>query len=142
MTPHIRKLKWERVDNSFDLKVTNPNEVDVNKLKILLTTVKDTKSWGRYFNKHASQEFHRWLDDLDTPLKEQAYARLSNWFLCDMQFIRETDLAKAALELWKAMFCTIPERRLTDPKRDDKILRGEFDLWWPKQQECQQNEAN
>jgi hypothetical protein len=137
MTRNLKKLKWERVDDSFDLRIVNPEVLNPHFLKVLFRGVEHTKSWGRYFSSEAKNEFKRWLDNVDTPLKEQAYARLSNWFLCDMKFIRETDLAKAASQFWDSLFCSKPDRRLTSPKKDHKILKEEFDLWWPKQLRCQ-----
>jgi hypothetical protein len=126
----------------FDLKLLNPETIstDVQKeIKKRLKIVKNTKSWGRHFNQEASSEFNRWLHNLDTPLKEQAYARLSNWFLCDRKFIRETDLGIASGYFWDALFCIRPEKRLTKPERDHKILPEEFALWWPKQLRCQED---
>jgi len=133
------KLKWKRVDDSYDLELVNPEITSTRVLKKLLVVVEDIESWGRHFNQEASSEFDRWLQKLDTPLKEQAYARLSNWFLCGMKFIRETDLGIASGYFWDALFCTRPEKRLTKPERDHKILREEFALWWPKQLRCQED---
>jgi len=134
-----KKLKWKRVDDSYDLELVNPEIMSTRVLKKLLVVVEDIESWGRHFNLEASSEFDRWLQNLDTPLKEQAYARLSNWFLCDMKFIRETDLGIASGYFWDVLFCTRPEKRLTKPKRDHKILREQFALWWPKQLRCQKD---
>ena len=135
----FKKLKWKRVDDSYDLELVNPEITSTRVLKKLLVVVEDIESWGRHFNQEASSEFNRWLQNLDTPLKEQAYARLSNWFLCDMKFIRETDLGIASGYFWDALFCTRPKKRLTKPERDHKILREEFALWWPKQLRCQED---
>ena len=133
-----KKLKWEQVANSYDLKLINPEIANTRILKKLLMVVEDIESWGRHFNQEASIEFNRWLRNLDTPLKEQAYARLSNWFLCDRDFIRKTDLGVASGYFWDALFCIRPEKRLTKPERDHKILRENFALWWPKQLRCQE----
>ncbi|KPL25349.1 MAG: hypothetical protein AMJ75_01345 [Phycisphaerae bacterium SM1_79] len=140
MAKNQKKLKWEQLDGCFDLRLLNPETIGTNVHKAIkerLKIVKDTKSWGRHFSKEASTEFDRWLKRLNTPLKAQAYARLSNWFLCDMPFIRKTDLAVASQNLWNALFCSKPEQRLTSPKRDHKILHEKFVLWWTKQQKCQ-----
>jgi len=139
MTKESKKLKWQRVDDSFDLKLVNPDSANTDVLKSLLNIVEKTKSWGRHFCKDASTEFNRWLQNLSTPLKAQAYARLSNWFLCDKEFIRRTDLARASKNFWNALFCVSPEKRLTDPKKDHVILSEEFVLWWPKQSRCQED---
>ena len=134
-----KKLKWQRVADSFDLRVVNPEVLNRNVLKTLLSCVEHTKSWGRNFSRPAKNEFLRWLDNCDTPLREQAYARLSNWFLCDMEFIRKTDLAKAALQFWDALFCSRPKHRLTSPEKDHKIRPEKFILWWPEQLRCQKD---
>jgi hypothetical protein len=139
MTKKSKKLKWERVDDSYDLKLVNPETMNTRITKKLLMTVEDIESWGRHFNQEASIEFNRWLRNLNTPLKEQAYARLSNWFLCDREFIRKTDLGVASGYFWDALFCTRPKKRLTDPKRDYKVLPEKFALWWPKQLKCQKD---
>ena len=135
----FKKLKWKQVNDSYDLELVNPEITSTRVLKKLLVVVEDIESWGRHFNQEASSEFNRWLQNLDTPLKEQACARLSNWFLCDMKFIRETDLGIASGYFWDALFCTRPEKRLTKPERDHKILPEEFALWWPKQLRCQED---
>ena len=138
----LEKLKWDKDSGCFDLKLLNPETIstDVQKeIKKCLKIVKNTKSWGRHFCQEASSEFNRWLHNLDTPLKEQAYARLSNWFLCDMPFIPKTDLGIASGYFWDVLFCTRPEKRLTKPERDHKILSEEFALWWPKQLGCQED---
>ena len=135
----FKKIKWKRVDDSYDLELVNPEITSTRVLKQILVIVGDIESWGKHFNQEASSEFNRWLQNLDTPLKEQAYARLSNWFLCDMKFIRETDLGIASGYFWDALFCIRPEKRLTKPERDHKILPEEFALWWPKQLRCQED---
>ncbi len=134
-----KKFKWKRVDNSYDLELLNPEITSTRVLKKLLLVVEDIESWGKHFNQEGFSEFDRWLQNLDTPLKEQAYARLSNWFLCGMKLIRETDLGIASGYFWDILFCTRPEKRLTKPERDHKILREEFALWWPKQLRCQED---
>jgi len=136
-----QRLRWKRAscrDDCFDLELTNPEALDVDRCRQLLEAV-TTEDGIRppYFNKDASKEFHRWLSNLDTPLQEQAYARLSNWFLTDKEFCRNSPLGQSALELWNTLFCAKPDIRLTNPKKDYKILRERFDLWWPSQLDCQ-----
>lgn len=133
--------QWEKASelpDCFELQLTNPNAINVKNFQNLFKIVEEADGiWPRHFNSVASTEFKRWFSNLNTPLQEQAYARLSNWFLTDKEICRNAPLGQAAKEFWKAMFCAVPERRLTDPKRDEKILSDEFKLWWPKQQKCQ-----
>ena len=98
------KLIWKQLDQTFDLQLKNPDMVHNNEIKKLnkyFKIVKETESWGRYFCKEAIDEFERWLKTMRTPLKEQSYARLSNWFLTSPKFIRKSPLGIAALEFWK-----------------------------------------
>lgn len=134
-----KKLKWERVDDGYDLILVNPEIKSTRVLKLFFMVVEDIESCGKHFNQPASIEFNRWLRNLDTPLKEQAYARLSNWFLCNQNFIRESDLGLASGYFWDILFCTRPEERLTKPEKDHKILHEKFVLWWPKQLRCQED---
>lgn len=126
-----KRLQWKRParrKDCFDLILMNPGVLDVARCRQLLEVVQS------HFDTDASREFQRWLGNLDTPLGEQAYARLSNWFLTDEE---HSPLAEAARELWRDLFCAIPDRRLTDPNRDYKILRERLRLWWSKQWDCQ-----
>lgn len=136
-----RRLRWERAahrEDCFDLTLMNPGVLDVTHCTQLLADVrtKDGVHPPR-FNRHQGRELQKWLDNLNTPLREQAYAALSNWFLTDTEHCKSSPLADAARELWNALFCAMPDRRLTDPKRDYKILPERFYLWWPKQRDCQ-----
>jgi len=143
MTKQVQKLKWERVGDSFDLVVENPNSVDVYNLRRLLTIVEDSSAnWRKNmrFNQRAAKAFRWWFYNPKAPLPGYAYALLSNWFLTRLKFIRESPRGQAALKLWSVLFCEIPkipEGRLTDPKLDYKILPEKFELWWPKQLRCQ-----
>src|SRR4030042_1683804 len=132
---------WERasmLEDCFDLQLTTTRGLDIDRCQQLVEALeKEDGIWPRHFNTDASKEFHRWLSNSDSPLQEQAYARLSNWFLTDKEFCRNSPLGQAALELWNALFCVKPDIRLTNPKRDYKILSEKFAVWWPKQLNCQ-----
>ena len=143
MTQHIRKLKWERVNNSFDLRLINPDSTNVNVFKELLFNVERPKSdYKKDFNKRASKLFKQWFDShCREPLPESAYALLSNWFLGEGPY-QGKSRAMAAETLWEALFCEKPEHRLTNWRiSGSKIVPERYKLWWPKQQECQQNET-
>jgi hypothetical protein len=136
------KLKWQHIGPNFDLALKNPESVNITSLHKLLKNVEESSAnWRKdmHFNTRASEAFIDWLGAPSMPLPGYAYALLSNWFLTGLKFVRESPRGNAALEMWNNLFCAIPERRLTDPKRNDKIILHEFDLWWPKQQECQED---
>ena len=135
----FEKFKWERVGESYDLKLLNPEITSPGVLEKLFAIAEGIESCGKHLHRDSSNEFNRWFQNMDTPLKEQAYARLSNWFLCDMPFIPKSDLGLASRYFWDTLFCSKPEKRLTDPKKDHKVLPERFDLWWPNQQKCQKD---
>ena len=138
MTEKSKKLKWEQVIDCFDLKATNTQEINVKKLKEFLQNVKrNYPDYKKPFSKKASGLFERWFREPERPLHGSAYGLLSNWFLTSSP-ASKTTRAKHALDLWRALFCAMPERRLTSSKRNDKILKEEFNFWWPKQQKCQE----
>ncbi|MCL5279993.1 MAG: hypothetical protein M1376_08820 [Planctomycetes bacterium] len=136
-----QRLQWTRASSRqdrFDLKLMNPEVLDVAHCKQILREV-ETRD-GRnppHFSTDADREFRRWLDDLDSPLREQAYARLSNWFLTHKDDCKSSPLAEAARELWNALFCAEPGDRLTSPEAGHKMLPEKFDRWWSKQSACQ-----
>jgi len=137
---NFQRPKWKVASLiGCDLQLENPGALDIDRCRQLIEALdKEDGIWPRHFNTDASKEFHRWLSNLNTPLREQAYARLSNWFLTDKESCRNSPLGQVALELWNALFCSKPDIRLTNSKRDHKILRERFELWWPKQSDCQE----
>ena len=139
-----QKLKWGLMGQGFNLKLIypRPDSVDLVTFAKLLTAVEDSSANWRedmHFNTRASDAFKEWFGDPSEPLPEYAYALLSNWFLTRLKFIRESPRGHAALAMWNALFCAVPEGRLTDPKRNDKVLPEVFGLWWDKQLKCQEN---
>lgn len=136
-----QRPQWRRAsvhEDRFDLELMNPEAIHLAGYRELLNTVLAADGGNpSHFNKDASREFQRWLDAPNTPLREQAYARLSNWFLTDKEDNRSSSLAGAASNLWDALFCIKPVKRLTNPKANHKILPERFDLWWSKQMDYQ-----
>jgi hypothetical protein len=134
------KIKWRRVGTSFDLERMNEGSIDKDCFRRLLSGVETASAnWrkGMHFNQRAYKAFEDWIEGRSDKLPGFAYALLSNWFLTSLKFIRESPRGQAALRFWKVLFCEIPQKRLTDPKRNDKILHERFQFWWDKQQECQ-----
>jgi len=139
--PDHAVLRWRRaamLRSRFDLELENPHTLDTEHIRRLLGTVtRANGGWPAHFCSEAATEFGRWLASPRTPLRAQAYARLSNWFLTSKELYRNSPLSRAAAELWDVLFCARPVDRLTDPKLDHKILPDEFDRWWTTQQGCQ-----
>lgn len=137
---NFEKPIWEKIPGSYDLKVKNPQAVDVVNFSKLLKDVEDSSAnWRKNirFNQRAAKAFCQWFCNPKASLPGYAYALLSNWFLTSLKFVRKSPRGVAALKFWKAMFCAVPEKRLTCPKRNYKIRSGEFALWWEKQKDCQ-----
>jgi hypothetical protein len=138
-----KKLKWQLINERYDLIVKNPEVVDVSHLANLFEVVEDgSANWRKNmrFNQRAAEAFRQWFCNPRAALPGYAYALLSNWFLTSLKFIRESPRGQAALKLWSALFCAIPEipeGRLTDPELDYKILPEKFKLWLLKQLRCQ-----
>jgi len=132
-------FRWERVNkHSYDLILVNPETIEGETreaLTALLNNVCDEHYCDKALSDDAVKEFRRWLEEPETPLQEQAYARLSNWFLTDYHggSARISDLGVACGEFWDALFCTRPKDRLTAPLKDHKILPEEFETWWAHQ---------
>ena len=131
-----QELQWERVGSNYDLRLVNGKITDANVQEILERVTK-TESLRKHFSGAASKEFERWLEKPGTPLKEHAYARLSNWFLCEQEWVPKTLLGIACGDFWDALFCVRPKKRLTNPDKNYKIRKERFDPWWSEQKRCQ-----
>jgi len=142
MIKRCEKIKWERVGTSFDLVRVKTGSIDKGCFRRLLSEVETASAnWrkGMHFNQRAYKAFEDWIDEPSRPLPGFAYALLSNWFLTSLKFIRESPRGEAALRFWNRLFCVIPKERITDTKRDEKILHEKFRLWWDKQQKFQRS---
>jgi len=142
MTQHPKKLKWERVNNSFDLRVKNFGKIDKDKLIKLFEDVESSKCFHQHISaKRFLIPFKKWLEDTKRPLQGETYAVLSNWFKTRKARVPESQLGENAKKLWEALFCAVPQDRLTSPEpgENHKILPEEFALWWPRQLRCQQD---
>jgi hypothetical protein len=128
------ELRWERVGDTFDLKVVNTANVNVGELSQLLEDVaRDRPDFRKPFSRDATEYFREWLRDPEkNPLCQGAYCLLSNWFLTSSP-ARKSTRAGCARALWKALFRIVPKRRLTDPKNNRKALPDEFRRWWRKE---------
>lgn len=135
-----RKLQWEQVSGTFDLKAINVSEINRTNLRNLLKKVKaDYSDYKKPFSKDASKYLREWLDQPGQVLKEAAYCLLSNWFLTECSASKSTRAFHAG-NLWDALFCIRPDRRLTDWRISGrKVIPYKFRQWWKKQQKCQKD---
>ena len=135
-----KKLKWERLGNSFDLICLNPDDLDRKTARILLPKINVIyKDFKKPFDKCASKLWQEWIENPSQPLQEKAYCVLSNWFLGEGP-AKTAIRAGLALILWHKLFCAIPDSRLTDWKiSDSKVIPCRFERWWIKQQQCQKD---
>ena len=138
-----KKLIWEKAydyENCFDLRVQNPDDVDKDFLMELLKVV-DKAPAGQNFNKRAFRLFRTWVINPSEILPKFAFEKLDSWSFSEGNTAKGTDKQAAAQRLWDALFCARPDgnRRITESK-NGKIRSEEFNLWWPKQKECQQIE--
>lgn len=143
MIKRCEKIKWGRVGTSFDLVPANPESIDKGYFRRLLSEVETASAnWRKdiHFNQRAYKAFEKWIVNPSRPLHGCAYALLSNWFLTSLKFVRESPRGQAALRFWEFLFCAIPQERITDPERNDKILQEKFRSWWNRQQECQRSD--
>jgi len=135
-----KKLKWKRVNDSFDLQLVNFKDIDVEELRKLLQSVeRDNPEYDKNFSKDASKYFRQWFAKPAQSLKEAAYCLLSNWFLTENSASRSTRALYAG-NLWDALFCVRPKKRLTDWRISGrKVVSQGFYKWWNKQQKCQED---
>lgn len=143
-----KKLKWERIGDSHDLRLVNVADANRSEIKKLLQQVeKDDPDFAIPFSRNASTLFRKWLDELRhdperNRLTEKACSLLNNWFLGEGP-AREKTRALHAGKLWDVLFCARPDERWTDWRiSEEKVAPDKmavWDKWWKKQQECQKD---
>jgi hypothetical protein len=135
-------LKWGRKSpnssNNFDLVLLNVREVDFDRLKQLLNRILGETHRGLTLSSRASQEFQRWFEEPDTPLKSYAYVLLSNWFMTQSGD-RNSLVASGSEELWDALFPCRPKDRLSSPEagRNHVMVPAAFESFWRQVLEAQ-----
>ncbi len=136
-----KKLKWERLDNSFDLICLNPNQLNKQEARKLLQKIEVIyDDFKKPFDQDASILFQKWLKNDAEPLPEAFYCLLSNWFLGEGP-ANISIRAGLALILWRKLFCAIPDSRLTNWEVNDRkvFYKDVFEKWWENQQKCQED---
>jgi len=136
----FKKLKWERVDGSYDLICLNPNQLNMKTARKLLRKIEGIYAdFKKQFSKKALKLWQEWIENPKQPLQEEAYCLLSNWFLVENS-ASISIRAGLALLLWHKLFCAIPDNRLTVWEiSDEKVIPEEFNKWWKKQLKCQED---
>jgi len=133
---------WERrfpnSANNFDLCLVDPQALNFDQLKELLGNILAEKHRGLTLSSRAAQEFQRWFDASDTPLKSDAYVLLSNWFTTQSGD-RQSMVASRCENLWDALFPCRPIGRLSSPEpgRNHVVIPAEFERFWRRITETQ-----
>ena len=145
MSEDYEKPMWERCESKsmvkecFDLKAVNYDKINIIKIKNMFKKVQNSRADGQKISQNCINYFNEWIGSPNLPLKEEAYALLSNWFLTDKPNSKKSALSSNCEKLWNELFSTVPKRRLTssESRKNHKIISVEFDLWWSKQEKCQ-----
>jgi hypothetical protein len=135
LQPRRSPLRWSRESpHSYDLRIENPAELNLKKLTELLDNLDQAVFRGTRLREEARAELRTWLQNSRLPLKSFAYALVSNWFLTNSPGDRNSSIARICQELWDELFAYRPEwpERLTDPSRNDTILRDRFEDFYSK----------
>jgi hypothetical protein len=138
--------RWERrFPNSalnFDLCLTNPEALDFGLTRELLRGILAGRHRGLTLSSRAVQEFQRWFDLPDTPLKSDAYVLLSNWFLTQSGD-RQSMVANLCEKLWDVLFPCRPVSRLSSPEpgRNHVMIPAEFERFWRRMVDAQGGSA-
>jgi hypothetical protein len=133
-------LRWTRrypdsVDN-FDLRLLNPADLDKERLTKMLDAIENHTHRGLSLNNSSANEFRRFFAKPETPLKEHAYARLSNWFLT-ASGDKSSEVASYCEALWDELFACRPLERLTSSDRNHVVIPSEFASFWARLQQAQ-----
>jgi hypothetical protein len=127
----FNRLRWARSfpdsANNFDLVLVDPPKLDSKEMKVHLNNILGERHRNLTLSSRASDEFLRWFDQPDSPLRSEAYVLLSNWFLT-RSGDRHSTVASHCEALWDALFPCRPLRRLSSakPGRNQIMLQGEF----------------
>ena len=135
---NYKKLIWKQVNNTFDLKLVNTQDINQKALQDMLEKVKrPNPEYNKPFNQVAYNSFKQWLKNTSESLPEAFYCLLSNWFLTRCS-ASKSSRAGYARQLWGVLFCATPKDRLTDWRVSNrKVIQKEFKRWWQEQLKCQ-----
>ncbi len=131
----MRIPKWQRrfpdSTNNFDLLVSHGRELDLDRMRELLDCIVGETHRGLTLSSRASQEFRRWFEEPESPLKSYAYVLLSNWFMTQSGD-RNSLVANGSEALWDALFPCRPKERLSSPEagRNHVVVPTAFESFW------------
>jgi hypothetical protein len=140
-------LTWKRrftdSNSNFDLILQNPTHLDSARLHLLLESIVQETHRGLTLNGRAIEEFRRFFDRPDTPLRSIAYVLLSNWFLTGSGD-RNSMVASRCEALWDELFPCRPLKRLSSPVagKNHIALVSEFQSFWARISKAQGETAN
>lgn len=141
-TENPPKLVWERVEPGFDLRLTNPDDLDTQQARSLFEEFLKTTHGQPGFNPHIRQGFQSWMNDPRTLLVSSAYVTLSNWFLSPSKVYSESERGRMAGQVWDRLFLCRPDTRLSiSPKQESDVNPDVFERWWAEQLRSQ-SQAN
>jgi len=123
--------------DNYDLELTNPENLDAARLRILFDAVMAAKPENE-INEAVRTDLKKWITDMQGPVRAKSLVTLSNWF-CSSPTYRNTDRAKAAGQLWDYLFLCRPER-LSPVERNYTVLPEPFEKWWTEQLRRQENQ--
>lgn len=133
-------LRWTRrypdATNNFDLRLLNPADLHKERLTKMLDAIESHTHRGLSLNKSSADEFRRFFAKPETPLKEHAYARLSNWFLT-ASGDKNSQVASYCEALWDELFACRPLERLTSSDKNYVVIPSEFASFWLRLQQTQ-----
>jgi MoxR-like ATPase len=136
-----RILVWERGDGGYDLKLSNPEDLNSTHVRTLLEAfLKTPHSAQPGINEHIRGDFKEWIYDPSSVLRSEGYVTLSNWFKSSGRGYSESERGKVAAQIWDALFLIRPENRLSvSPQRSSDIDPAAFEQWWAEQVRLQSN---
>ena len=136
------KIKWERrfadSGSNFDLVLRDPKYLDSARMHHLLENIVKETHRGQTLKRRAIEEFRRFFDHPETPLKSYAYVLLSNWFMTGSGD-RNSTVASRCEGLWDELFPCRPVERFSSsaPGKNHIMLDSEFQSFWSRVSKAQ-----
>ena len=138
------RLVWRRRipdhDTNFDLVLVNPEDLDREKMHLLLEAITKETHRGLTLSGRAQRELQKFFDNPTSSLLASSYALLSNWFTT-RGGDKNSVVATRCEALWDEMFQSRPLERLTSPTAGQNhiVLPSEFAAFWTRLSKAQGN---
>ncbi len=135
---------WKRTSqsaNNFDLVLVDPGALDSERVNALLDRIQQETDTRVGLHARALKEWRRWSTQPATPLRSQAYVRVSNHFLT-RSGDRHRMVATHCEQLWDELFAFRPRARLSSPEngKNHVALASEFENFWTRVLDAQNEE--